>query len=256
MGSFPNPTSLHTRASSPPGAANSWLLGALARYGASIANVALLSRRVCAASAEPRFTRRARLILNISSVQEFRHVASKLGEERDWGHVDLSKAVNEIAHDERDAVYRALANAKVKVLTIAHSQISDVGAEALCRVLSANPSLVELRLAGNSIDAEGAVLLGDALKTGHPLECLDLSFNSAWDLGAAALCQALSTTNASLRKLILFSNKLGADSGLHIGQMLAVNKSFDLFVCRGDPKNSANVDGLLAKPYVSTCHCS
>ena len=84
------------------------------------------------------------------------------------------------------------------------SQISDVGAVALARVLH-TCSFKMLILSNNNISCDGAIAVAEALHNNDSVTSLDLSNNNISDGGAVALAQALHH-NSTLEWLHLDGN--------------------------------------------------
>ena len=90
-------------------------------------------------------------------------------------------------------------------LDLRFNSIGADSAMALAEALKANSALTSLDLEDNSIGDEGAQALAEALKTNSALTSLDLGGNSIGAEGAQALAEALKT-NSALTKLYLWDN--------------------------------------------------
>ena len=104
------------------------------------------------------------------------------------------------------------------------NSIGAEGANSLAEALRVNTSLSSLNLHSNSIGDKGADSLAMALRINTSLCSLDLSANSICAEGAKSLAQAL-IDNTSLSSFAFSYNRIGAEGANSLAQALRVNAS-------------------------------
>ena len=82
-----------------------------------------------------------------------------------------------------------------------------------------------LLLDQNKISLEGTAILADGLKTNVILETLNLENNSIGDTGVKLLCDVLSTTNWTLKRIDLNENNITSIGLQYLAKMLKTNSS-------------------------------
>ena len=100
------------------------------------------------------------------------------------------------------------------------NSIGAEGAKSLAQALRVNSSVSSLDLNSNSIGAEGANSLAQALGVNTSLSSLDLSWNFIGDEGANSLVQALKV-NTSLSSLYLICTSIDAKDS--VAQLFRAN---------------------------------
>ena len=96
-------------------------------------------------------------------------------------------------------------------LDLFHNSIGAEGAIAIAEALKVNAVVTTLRLNDNNIGPEGAIAIAEALKVNAVLTELNLRLNSIGPEGAIAIAEALKV-NAVLTKLDIRINRMG-DAG-------------------------------------------
>jgi Ran GTPase-activating protein (RanGAP) involved in mRNA processing and transport len=116
-------------------------------------------------------------------------------------------------------------NPLVEPVGLGSNLFGDAGAVLICDVLcAALPRLERLELASNKIRMRGAMAVAEALRDAAcRLHHLDLSDNLMSAPGASAVCAVLGW-NASLRRLAIGGNDLGASGPAVLGEALQQNK--------------------------------
>lgn len=120
-----------------------------------------------------------------------------------------------------------LRNRSMRHLVLDFNSFGDKGVQHLSRTLSQSScTLHDLHLFGNSISADGAEYLADALLHNKSLRSLILSFNQIGDRGVAALAAAL-TKNTTLKNLWFPSNSVGCQGFLDFASQLPAMKGLE-----------------------------
>lgn len=109
------------------------------------------------------------------------------------------------------------------------NQVSDKGVSAIAKTLeAANQTLETLDLGSNDITDQGAIYLGEMLKTNTTLTNLDLSMNRLGERGVRHLVSALDGDNTGLKRLSLRTNKSITDSSVDwLATMIRCTKFLD-----------------------------
>jgi len=86
--------------------------------------------------------------------------------------------------------------------------------------------LKTIDLRGNSIRADGLVVLAHALRSGSSVSSLCMKWNhvGSHERGVQALCDVLKTSHAMVQ-LDLRNNKIGPECGKHLGEMIRENRT-------------------------------
>jgi hypothetical protein len=111
-------------------------------------------------------------------------------------------------------------------LSLAYASIGDDGCNAIARYMRENPVLKTIDLRGNSIRADGLVVLAHALRSSTTVVSLCMKWNhvGSHERGIQALCDVLKS-NQSICHVDLRNNKLGPECGRHLEQMLRNNNA-------------------------------
>jgi hypothetical protein len=111
-------------------------------------------------------------------------------------------------------------------LSFAYASIGDDGCNAIARYMRENPVLKTIDLRGNSIRADGLVVLAHALRSSTTVVSLCMKWNhvGSHERGIQALCDVLKS-NQSICHVDLRNNKLGPECGKHLEQMLRDNNA-------------------------------
>ena len=99
--------------------------------------------------------------------------------------------------------------------------------------------LTSVDLSFNTLGAEGAKPIAEAMSVSKSLTSINLNHNNLGPQGGKAIAEAISVSK-SLTKLILFNNKLGAEGGKAIAEAISVSKSLTSVNLGG---NSLGLDG-------------
>lgn len=162
-------------------------------------------------------------------------------------HLDVNELFTKLPHLEEFSVTYGTLNAGVnfRMDMLGMKQADALGFQ---KVLRSFPSLTTLRLTGNSIDADLLKCICAGLVKNTTLLTLDLSHNKITDVGIAALATVLMKKDSSVRALDLSDNRIRADGGKALGQMLTVNGSLQELSLRlnrlGDIGGHYFFDGL------------
>mmetsp|Transcript_23623 Transcript_23623/g.67736 ORF Transcript_23623/g.67736 Transcript_23623/m.67736 type:complete len:434 (-) Transcript_23623:112-1413(-) len=111
-------------------------------------------------------------------------------------------------------------------LSLAYASIGDEGCNAIARYMRENVILKTIDLRGNSIRADGLVVLAHALRSGSSVTSMCLKWNhvGSHERGVQALCDVL-RTNQSMVHLDVRNNKIGPECGRLLGEMLRENST-------------------------------
>lgn len=111
-------------------------------------------------------------------------------------------------------------------LSLAYASIGDEGCNSIARYMRENVMLKTIDLRGNSIRADGLVVLAHALRSGSSVTSVCLKWNhvGSHERGLQALCDVLKH-NQSVVQLDLRNNKIGPECGRHLGEMLRENSA-------------------------------
>mmetsp|Transcript_3851 Transcript_3851/g.9295 ORF Transcript_3851/g.9295 Transcript_3851/m.9295 type:complete len:432 (-) Transcript_3851:32-1327(-) len=111
-------------------------------------------------------------------------------------------------------------------LSLAYASIGDEGCNAIARYMRENVMLKTIDLRGNSIRADGLVVLAHALRSGSSVSSLCMKWNhvGSHERGVQALCDVLKTNHAMVQ-LDLRNNKIGPECGKHLGEMIRENRT-------------------------------
>ena len=106
-------------------------------------------------------------------------------------------------------------------LDLSYNKIRCVGAACLAKTLLApNTSvLICVKISNNMIEKNGALAIGDAIRSNYTLKYLDIKFNRLKDEGGAAILNCI-RGNISLTSLNLSSNALGNRTALAMKSMI------------------------------------
>ena len=115
-------------------------------------------------------------------------------------------------------------NRALITLSLENNSVAAEGAAALADALQVNTVLIDLALGGNNIGADGSVALAKALKGNAALTKLDLSRNGLKKEGAAALADAL-VVNTTLTIVNLESNDIDDAGAGALADALEVNRT-------------------------------
>jgi len=111
-------------------------------------------------------------------------------------------------------------------LSLAYASIGDEGCNAIARYMRENVILKTIDLRGNSIRADGLVVLAHALRSGSSVTSVCLKWNhvGSHERGVQALSDVLKTNQAMVH-LDLRNNKIGPECGRFLGEMLRENST-------------------------------
>mmetsp|Transcript_74773 Transcript_74773/g.216101 ORF Transcript_74773/g.216101 Transcript_74773/m.216101 type:complete len:434 (-) Transcript_74773:219-1520(-) len=111
-------------------------------------------------------------------------------------------------------------------LSLAYASIGDEGCNAIARYMRENVILKTVDLRGNSIRADGLVVLAHALRSGSAVTSVCLKWNhvGSHERGIQALSDVLKD-NTCIVHLDLRNNKIGPECGRLLGEMLRDNRT-------------------------------
>jgi hypothetical protein len=115
-------------------------------------------------------------------------------------------------------------NRALITLSLEKNSVAADGAAALADALQVNTVLIDLELGGNHIGVDGSVALAKALKGNMALMKLDLSWNGLKKEGTAALADAL-MVNTTLTTVNLESNDIDDAGAVALADALKVNRA-------------------------------
>jgi len=146
-------------------------------------------------------------------------------------------------------------------LSLAYGSIGDEGCNAIARYVRENVLLKSIDLRGNSIRADGLVVLSHALRSGSSVSSVCLKWNhiGSHERGMRALCDVMKG-NQSITHLDLRNNKIGPECGVPIAEMLRENgclTHLDLsWNDLGPDGGKAVLDGIQANHHLIDCQLS
>mmetsp|Transcript_33999 Transcript_33999/g.87918 ORF Transcript_33999/g.87918 Transcript_33999/m.87918 type:complete len:426 (+) Transcript_33999:56-1333(+) len=111
-------------------------------------------------------------------------------------------------------------------LSLAYASVGDEGCNAIARYMRENVMLKTIDLRGNSIRADGLVVIAHSLRSGSSVTSLCLKWNhvGSHERGVQALSDVLKRSS-SMVQLDLRNNKIGPECGRHLGEMLRENST-------------------------------
>lgn len=135
-------------------------------------------------------------------------------------------------------------SSSLTTIDLTDSSIGDEGARLVASACKQHACITALGLSGNLIGDNGAEALATMLRANRRVQSLFLRSNSIGPAGIAHLSKALGPDgNATLTKLNLKNNQVGAGGAAELGSMLVHNRSLlDLNLC----SNALGPDGASA----------
>jgi Ran GTPase-activating protein (RanGAP) involved in mRNA processing and transport len=155
----------------------------------------------------------ARKMINLDENKEFCDMVVIEDTKEQKTAVDLSEKVANVFKHKSDIIEQIDLDSKVNkgsLVSIAES-------------LKTNTGLKILSLKSNSVNDEGATLMGKALKKNSSLTDLDLAFNEIYEKGATGLCTGL-IMNRTLTRLNIANNFIRNEGARILGETLKKNK--------------------------------
>eukprot|EP00913_Durusdinium_trenchii_P004506 g4183.t1 len=151
-------------------------------------------------------------------------------------------------------------------LSLAYASVGDDGCTAIARYMRENVMLRTLDLRGNNIRADGLVVLAHGLRSGGSnmtSVCFKWNQIGSHPRGVQALCDVLKD-NESITHVDLRNNKIGADCGAFLGDMLRHNRCSARTVTHldlswndlGIEGGKAILDGMQANHSLIDCQLS
>lgn len=134
------------------------------------------------------------------------------------------------------AVIRA-PEARLKVLELENTYLSDKALSTLCRVIGEDKKLVRLNLAGNNIGVSSIQALAEMMKYNNSIQYLDLHWNCLGVAGSSEFLEALGS-NDGIVYLDLSYNSFGRKGDLTSAQALAKMFSANQYLQHVDLSNN------------------
>lgn len=116
------------------------------------------------------------------------------------------------------------ANREASSLSLAYASLSDDGITEVSKFVRDNPFVKHLDLRGNNIQAKGAGILSNGLKSNRSLRSLNLKWNSIGrdPSGVQALCEVLKY-NLTISHVDLRNNRINTVGAKALGDLLTTN---------------------------------